>query len=379
MNTKSLKAIAMILILLLSAFFPFLPALAANATYATVGGVTLNATTPYWANGAVTASATAPATGGYVYFNEAANTLTLNNAVIDTMYTIPESPTLKGGLAANGDVDIVLIGTSTITTAANTSDIIIGLWAGATTISGDGSLNIQLSNTNESSNMYGMLFFGDLTILSGTISVGISCVNTGYGVMSNSKILIAGGNLDIETSASMSMGVYTFADSVRFTGGTVTATAISIGEIALGVYAKAIYMEGGTGVFMGSGGDISGGLGFRGIDLSYTGGVFYYSGLTSGLLYDNEAPNYTVSAPAGSVFVSENFDGSDLKPWTSDAADGLLITQFPTDFSDFLYVRFGLPDAQTGDVAHPWLWAGIIGLCGLLGTGLVWSRRRRSA
>ncbi len=379
MKKNTLKLTALVLMLILVTGLPVMPALAANATYATVGGVTLNATTPYWANGAVTASATAPATGGYVYFNVAANTLTLNNAVIDTMYTIPESPTLKGGLAANGDVDIVLIGTSTITTAANTSDIIIGLWAGATTISGDGSLNIQLSNTNASSNMYGISGFGDLTILSGTITVDVSCGNSAYGVISNSKILVAGGNLDVETNGSMSMGVYTFDGSVRFTGGTVTATAISMGGIALGVYAKAIYMEGGTGVFMGSGGDISGGLGFRGIDLSYTGGVFYYSGLTSGLLYDNEAPNYTVSAPAGSVFVSENFDGSDLKPWTSDAADGLLITQFPTDFSDFLYVRFGLPDAQTGDAAHPWLWAGITGLCVLLGTGLVWSRHRRNA
>lgn len=379
MKKTALKMTTLTLVLILISGLPVMPALAANATYVTVGGVTLNAATPYWANGAAAASAAAPATGGYVYFNETANTLTLNNAVMDTAYTVPGNPTLNGGLSANGDVKIVLIGASTIAIAANSTDIIVGIMTGATTVSGGGSLNIQLSNTNISSHMYGMLTFGDLTILSGTITVSIHSGDTAYGIMSNSKILIAGGNLDVQTKGSMSMGFYSFNDFIRFTGGTVSAKAVSKGAIALGIYADAVYMEGGTGSFSGTGGDISGGLGFKGNALSYAGGVFYYSGLTSGLLYDNVSAHYTVTAPAGSIFVSKNFDGSDLRPWTSEAADGQLITLFPFDFSEFLYVRFSLPDAQTGDASTPWLWAGIALVCLLSVAGITAAARRKRA
>ena len=119
---------------------------------------------------------------------------------------------------------------------------------------------------------------------------------------------------------------------------------------------------------------------FNGPSLQYSGGDFTFIGNGSGLDYDEwTIPNYTFSYDGGAVFVSMYTDGSLPSRWYSDA-DGRLISEVPY-YSDFKYVRFTIvADAvmpQTGDNAHPWLWAGIGLLCLLGAAGWVAAARQK--
>ncbi len=78
-RTRRLTAV-FILVTLLSLFFALPSASAANATEVWVNNVKLDSSAYYLANGSGTATTTKPATGGYVFFNAAAGTLTLYNA-----------------------------------------------------------------------------------------------------------------------------------------------------------------------------------------------------------------------------------------------------------------------------------------------------------
>lgn len=72
--------------------------------------MTLNSSTPYLANGEDAADADAPDSGGYVYFDAAAHTLFLNNASI----TGAANGTNNYGIYAEGDLNIVLAGSNTL-------------------------------------------------------------------------------------------------------------------------------------------------------------------------------------------------------------------------------------------------------------------------
>lgn len=374
------RTVAVILAVLLVFALPGKPALAASATFVLVNGATLNLATPYWANGAAAASAAAPASGGYIYFDAAAATLTLHDAQLNGL-----SPALGGGVIlcgiyADGDLHVELAGANTMLYATADPATGFGLAAaGSLTIGGSGSLDIRLSSTAALSGFISFYNAGDFAMQSGTISIEIACGDTAYGINASGDILLAGGTLRIDTDAAESLGMYSLLGDIRITGGTVSTAGDSPGSYAVGLYGSSVSFEGGTGQFVSSGGFISSGIAFNGANLSYSGGVFYCIGKTTGIVYDDHSPGYSFSAPPGSVFVSENIDGSGLKPWTSDAEDGLLISLLTGADSEFLYVRFGTPAPQTGDEGNPWLWAGIAGVCLLLGAGILgWIRKRRA-
>ena len=73
-----------------------------------VNDVELTSAAPYWQNGSATAAAAPPAGGWNAYFDAAASSLTLRDAVIDTMHvwSNPEEALVY----ANGDVTVTLLG-----------------------------------------------------------------------------------------------------------------------------------------------------------------------------------------------------------------------------------------------------------------------------
>lgn len=363
------RAAAVILVLILLCCTPKAWAATTGATLVQVNGVTLTSAAPYWANGSSTASTTAPASGGYIFFNAAAGTLTLNNAVVNTLSDIPGSSTRKACLFVDGDISVILSGASTLSYTGVVFSTLYGLciW-GKTTISGSGSLNVQINNTFTSSNCFAIYSRGDLTVLSGMLTLDVDANATGLGLTSDAALLFAGGNAQIETNAMQSIGVMTQYNDIRITGGSLTVTADATGPLASGLYGSCIYLEGGAGRFSASGGTTAGGLVFWGKKLAYTGGTFIMSGTKTAVVYNNSMVDYTFTAPKGTVSVSFFTDGRSPMPWTSDT-DGLLITLNKKTYSNFLYVKFSMPVPQTGDTAQPWLWVGVT-LCALF--GLTW-------
>ena len=376
------RVAAVMLVLILLFCTPTAWAATAGATLVQVNGVTLTSAAPYWANGSSTASTTAPASGGYIFFDAAAETLTLCNAVVGNISAIPGSTTRKSCLFVDGDIHIMLSGASTLSYASDAYATLYGLcvW-GKTSIGGDGSLNVQINNTFPSSNSLAIFCRGDLSVISGTLILDVDASISGFGLTSEAAILFAGGNAQIDTNAMQSAGLMTQYSDIRITGGSVTAAVTSSGPYASGLYGSNISLEGGVGRFSANGGTTCCGLGFWGKKLVYTGGTFTFSGSKTAITYDKTFVNYALTAPKGTVNVSLFTDGRNLMPWTSDA-DGMLISLSKTLFSNFRFVKFCMPVPQTGDTSLPWLWISIT-LCALTGMAVLTAaaireRRRRA-
>ena len=343
---------------------------AAGATSVWVNGVELTASTPYWANGSGTASAAKPASGGYVYYDATAYTLTLHDALVSAGTSPPGMSSVLCGMYTNGDIDVVLSGASTISYPSGSYSAMYGLYiAGEATISGSGSLSVQLDNANAGSICRAIYSTLELSVLSGSLLLNASATTVATGFSSSADFVFAGGSAQIETSASQSEAIGASYYRIRITGGHISAVSKSSGSFASVLYAKSIYLEGGTGSFTAIGGNVSCGIGFRNGELIYTGGLFFVSGGKTAIVYDLSPTDYIFSAPAGSVFVSRSTDGSNLMPWTSDA-DGRLISIFNAVYSDFLFVRFGGALPQTGDGQTPLLWA-VIALLVLSGACVI--------
>jgi len=355
------------------------PALAAGALSVWVNGVELKAGANYLANGSAVASAVMPA-GGYAHFDETTHTLTLNNAIVNTASANPVFPASIDLIGANGDLNIVLSGESTLSYAADSTPYkpIYGIYSnGAITLSGTGELNISIEETsvNEIA-AFGIYCDGDLTILSGSYDIFSKAIYAAFGMQSHGAILVADGDIQISAEGGMSFAIYALQDTFRMTGGTVVATVRSTLGFGIGLDAKAYSLEGGSSRYTVTGPEnlAAGGL-FTGNTLSFTGGVHIFSGTSEGLThYGTGSVAYTLTG--GQVYVSQSTDGSDKRVWTSDA-DGELAGLYP-NVSDFCYVEFtGQP--QTGDASRPWLWAGIAGLCLVLGAaGMARMRKKRT-
>ena len=139
-----------------------------------VGVVTLNSSTPYLANGASTASADKPTSGGYAFFDAANGTLTLHNATIeDDAWPLRTSY----GIYFLGDLSIVLEGTNTI--------------------KGDGVAG--------SYDSYGIYCSGDVTISgdSATIEGGIvaGTIPISCGIYSEGNIKIISGSVTVKADS----------------------------------------------------------------------------------------------------------------------------------------------------------------------------------
>jgi len=300
--------IAIILIGFLSLSFAPQPASAAGAASVTVNGATLNAGTPYWAIGGTTYT-TEPAVWN-AYFNASTSTLTLSSAVLSTATAAPIGAVNVYDclVYAPGDLHIVLIGTNTLTCIKDTANIATGIAvAGSLTISGSGSAAITAENT----------------------STGIYAAACGIFASGAAQIL----------------------------SGAITADVTAL-FLTHGIYADQLILDSGDGRFYGYGAG-GYGAGFADADVLYSGGVFTFIGNRCALVNESALTNATYSLTDGLIYVSEHTDGSNLRRWTSEA-DGMLAGH-GLNPSIFKYVQFRpyTVEPQTGDHAHPWLWAGI--------------------
>lgn len=151
------------LLLALSMVLSLMPAtaLAAPAVSVTVGGVLLNADTPYLENGQSTAGNTQPA-DGYAYFDAGTNTLTLKNASINGALNARDN---YGIYATGGNLTIALEGVNTVTAGSAIEDSSnewgdsrgIFVDGGSLTVSGAGSLAV---NGGDGASSYGIYATG---------------------------------------------------------------------------------------------------------------------------------------------------------------------------------------------------------------------------
>ena len=364
-------SIAFILVTLVALFLA-LPSASAAATVVWVNDVKLDSSAYYLASGSTVATTTKPATGGYAYFNVAAGTLTLYNMQLNTPHTYN---TYNIPLFANGDLNIVLTGASTLQYHNNDARKFMGIYVqGSLTISGSGSLSINISNTNAASILYG-IYVHDLAIASGTISMDLESVNMIFGFDSFGDILVTGGSATIRCDGEDGYAIAAQMGDFRMTDGTVDAL-FTANDAARGLYAFNILLEGGSGTFAADG-IATGSMGgeFKETALSVTGGHFIFRGRTYALNYQSRS--YTLNLENVLTYVSTASSGSGRTLWAS-AADGVLINT-TAETSPFLFVEFMMPVPQTGDSARPWLWAGIgAGAVLLAATAVLLVRRRRS-
>ncbi len=175
----------------------------------------------YLANGATRVSASAPAEGGYAYYND--GTLTLNNFEYEGVGSTIDD--MAGALYLGTETKLVLYGESLLT---NTSDALSDCYGINTTesltISGKGSLTLNAGIAiNDNSGR-------TLTLDSGTVNA--NGTEEGVAFM---NIYVNGGSLN----ADASVGIYTH--NLIINSGSVT----SIGK-GVGVTANAVVANGGS-------------------------------------------------------------------------------------------------------------------------------------
>lgn len=131
---------------------------------------------------------------GTVTYDGASNTLTLNNATINTAYDMYGS---KLGIYARNNLNINLVGTNSITSSDAGMYSSYGIECGGTlviTSSTGGSLTV-MSDVGLPRSM-GIDSYGDISIKGGTITaIGGSADDESYGVSSSGEIRIIGGTL----------------------------------------------------------------------------------------------------------------------------------------------------------------------------------------
>lgn len=354
---------AMMIAVFLFSVFALPSASAAGATSVWVNNVELNAGSPYWKNGNLPATAS----DWNAHFDAATSTLTLNNAVIGTLHAYSS---YNGLLFANGDLTLVLTGSSTLQYGATSLGTYMGIYVqGLLTVTGSGGASILLNGTAFSSYLYG-IYTHDLAIEAGTLNIQVNCVFMSYGIASYGDAVISGGSVTVGCNGLMCNGVYAQTGDFIMTGGRIAVTAIAGGD-AIALQAQGITLEGGEGVFAGNASKPVYGGYLIGNTLNVSGGHFVFCGIYGGL--------FCQSAPLAAnltnvlTYVSPSMDGSGKRLWTGPA-DGELASNFVA-ISPFRYVEFILPGTgeeypRTGDTASPWLWAGIALCAALMAAGI---------
>jgi hypothetical protein len=128
-------------------------------------------------------------TGGKWYWDYETSTLYLNNLTFETLAS--RAFDLSGVSGAK----IVLVGTNSFTSAFSGASVTSGIYAGALTISGTGSLSAIGGSDAQIS--YGIETTGAFTISGGSISAtgGDNAGTSSYGIYSNGKVTINGGEV----------------------------------------------------------------------------------------------------------------------------------------------------------------------------------------
>ncbi|HPF88636.1 MAG TPA: LPXTG cell wall anchor domain-containing protein [Candidatus Limiplasma sp.] len=361
--------LAAIPVFLLSVFLALPAALAAGATSVTVDGVTLTASVPYLEKGSTVATVSQPASGMYSYFDAATSTLTLKDTVINTpsrfIATVLGAPYDSHSLInAEGDLTLILNGTNELYYHQNEWFAVFGVAVnGALTVDGSGSLSIQISNTAEVDTEFHGFTTGNLTIHSGTLNVSLNSNYISTAFSADGSVLITGGDITLDASGTYNAtGILNIDGVFRMTGGKISATSTAMEPWNFCMYARQVQLEGGQGRFIATNAEDDGtALYLSGVQQTYSGGTFVFSGTGLAMVYAGLSGNASFAVSNGNVYVSRYASGSGMSLWTSDADGALVYSR--QNHSDFKYVQFGgtrlaeMP--QTGDSATPWLWLGI--------------------
>lgn len=211
---------------------------AGNPTTLTVGGTNvLNG--GYWTTDAESGTLTEASADNYNVYYDGSGTLTLKDATINGTNTTGH---VGAGIYAEGDLTIVLEGSSTVTGVQDPNDESQSIRvSGNLTIQG-GSLTAQGAETSSGSS-YGIFVTGSFTQQSGIVTANGGDVSGSYKsaglYVSGSTVTVEGGTLTAtggDTSGS-SYGIYA-RGTVTVGSATVTATG-GTGQSSYGLYISA--------------------------------------------------------------------------------------------------------------------------------------------
>ena len=233
---------------------------AGNPTTLTVGGTSvLNGS--YWKTNA-DGTLTEGSADNYNVHHDGNGTLTLKDATINGTNTIGHVGT---GIYAEGDLTIVLEGSSTVTGVQDPNGDSQSIRvSGNLTIQGGGSLTAQGANTTSDGSSYGIFVIGSFTQQSGSVTA-------------------SGGNV---SGNQTSEGLYVYGSTVTVQGGTLTATGGTTGSGSYGISAN-------------------GSVTVSDATVTATGGSGYES---YGLYIDSSSPSVTLSGSGSLTARSESAD-----------------------------------------------------------------------
>ncbi len=211
---------------------------AGNPTTLTVGGTNVQSG-GYWTtdeNGKLTA--TESTTDYNVKYDSATGTLTLKDANI----TGDSSANFGAGIYAEGDLTIVLEGSSTVTgVVCNDESRGITTLDGNLTIQGGGSLTARGADMSGDSS-YGIDVDGSFTQQGGSVTAiagNVSGSNPSSGLNVSGTVTVKGGTLTAtggSAAINSSYGISAYSSSVTVSDATVTATSGSAGYASYGLY-----------------------------------------------------------------------------------------------------------------------------------------------
>lgn len=210
---------------------------AGNPTTLTVGGTNvLNG--GYWTTNADGTLTEASADNYNVYY-DGSGTLTLKDANI----TGDSSTNFGAGIYAEGDLTIVLEGSSTVTgVVCNDESRGINTLDGNLTIQGGGSLTARGANTTSDGSSYGINVDGSFTQQGGSVTAiggNVSGNNPSSGLDVSGTVTVKGGTLTAtggSAAINNSYGISAYSSSVTVSDATVTATSGSAGYASYGLY-----------------------------------------------------------------------------------------------------------------------------------------------
>lgn len=209
---------------------------AGNPTTLTVGGTdVLNG--GYWTTNADGTLTEASADNYNVYY-DGNGTLTLKDANI----TGDSSTNFSAGIYAEGDLTIVLEGSSTVTgVVCNNESRGINTLDGNLTIQGGGSLTARGADMSGDSS-YGIDVDGSFTQQGGSVTAiagNVSGSNPSSGLNVSGTVTVKGGTLTAtggSAAINSSYGISAYSSSVTVSDATVTATSGSAGYASYGLY-----------------------------------------------------------------------------------------------------------------------------------------------
>lgn len=209
---------------------------AGNPTTLTVGGTdVLNG--GYWTTNADGTLTEASADNYNVYY-DGNGTLTLKDANI----TGDSSANFGAGIYAEGDLTIVLEGSSTVTGVVCYNDSRgINTLDGNLTIQGGGSLTARGADMSGDSS-YGINVSGSFTQQGGSVTAiagNVSGSNPSSGLNVSGTVTVKGGTLTAtggSAAINSSYGISTYSSVVTVSDATVTATSGSAGYASYGLY-----------------------------------------------------------------------------------------------------------------------------------------------